>query len=89
MKKIFKSSLSLIIIWVFYSNNAFANNQCIKLNNIKIDSTNKYIDREVDKISQEYLKKCVTIEDIKMVLSHVLASNLKNYNSQISGVMKP
>ncbi len=23
------------------------------------------------------------------VLSHVLASNLKNYNSQISGVMKP
>ena len=26
---------------------------------------------------------------IKEVLSHVLASNLKNYNSQISGVMKP
>ncbi len=25
----------------------------------------------------------------QLVLSHVLASNLKNYNSQISGVMKP
>ncbi len=40
-------------------------------------------------LKEAFLAVCQVLFQLAKVLSHVLAFNLKNYNSQISGVMKP
>ena len=63
--------ISVIIISAFYANNIWAANQCIPINNIKIDSANKYIERKVNKITQEYIGKCTDIRDIKNIIRKI------------------
>jgi len=71
MNKTLYAVISLVIIFLLQENIILAADQCITINNIAINHTNKYIARKTNKITQEYIGTCMNIDDIKNVIRKV------------------
>ena len=62
--------LLFIIITIFLSRSLAADN-CLTINQIKVNNTGKYFDKEVHKITQKYLGQCLNIDDIQNIAREI------------------
>ena len=69
----FHASLFTIIILLAYHSLAASN--CLTINSIEINNTNKYIDNRTNKITEKYLRKCINISDIKNIVREMCAEH--------------
>lgn len=60
-----------VIINIFFLAKSFAANNCVLITDINVDSTNKYIDKKVNKITKKRVGLCINITDIKNILREI------------------
>ena len=65
----FYACLFTIIILLSYHSLAASN--CLTINSIEINNTNKYVDNRTNKITEKYLRKCINISDIKNIVREI------------------